>query len=226
MNNYIDKIGFEVEGGWDGEAGISPFPDISLINDHSINGQQLGSSKRIAATHVGELVSPPFEYTNPDWPLWLHEHWPNAAPPNRTNRTCGFHIHISTKSLKDYTLLSSKDFLFGLRDRMSELGKVVGLPSKHIFWQRMDGLNSFCKLDFNAGAQMGLKSKGVSNYLRYGYLNFSWGVHGTMEFRALPTFRDSQVALRFATVYLAYINQYLDQIQHLSVKRSASELKG
>jgi hypothetical protein len=222
--SYIDKVGFEVEGGWDGKAYESPFSDITLIADHSINGQQLKSSSPIVATHVGELVSPAFPFLDEGWPLWLYEHWPNAAPKNRTNRTCGFHIHLSTKSMKDYTLLSAKDFLFGLRDRMNELGHQISLPSKHIFWERMDGFNTFCSLNVNPGAQMGLRTKGTSNPLRYGYLNFSWGLHGTMEFRGLPTFRDAQVALRFVAAYLDYVNSYLTLVQNVQVKRTAKEL--
>jgi hypothetical protein len=222
--NHIDKVGFEIEGGWTGKRGISPFEDISLISDHSINGQQLGTSARIKATHVGEAVSPPFLYEGEEWPLWLYEHWPNAEPKHRTNRTCGFHIHVSTKSLKDYTLLSGKSFLFGLRDRMNELGHAIALNPKHIFWERMEGFNTFCTLDFNPALQMGLKNKNGISKVRYGYLNFSWGIHRTMEFRGLPTFRDAQVALRFATSYLDYINYYLDGCSDVVVKRSAASV--
>jgi hypothetical protein len=120
--------------------------------------------------------------------------------------------------------LSSKNFLFALRDRMSEVGRQVGLNPKHIFWERMEGFNTFCALDFNPAHQMELKFKGGINNARYGFLNFSYGMHKTMEFRGLPTFRDAQVALRFTAAYLDFVNSYLAGCQHLVVKRSAQSL--
>ena len=204
----LDKVGFEIEGGWDGTPRISPFSDIALIADHSINGQSLGNAPAIAAAHVGEAVSPPLALEDGKWEEWLTIHWPNAEPRHRTNRTCGFHIHVSTKSLKDYTLLTSKSFLFALRVKMEEVGKAVKLPKKHIFWERMGGFNRFCELDFEAAQQMRVRRKGGNN--RYGWLNFAWEMHGTMEFRALPTFRDAKVGVRFAKEYLDFIESWLE----------------
>lgn len=215
----ISKVGFEVEGGWDGKPGVSPFPDEDsrLIADHSLNGQSLGTDIRLAAVHIGEAISKPMVYrqrdSNPDHPLtswesWLLAHWPNAEPPNRTNRTCGFHIHISLKQDFDYTLLTSKDFLLHLRDAVMELGKQKKLPKKHPFWARMYGANNFCSPFFDAGAQMGLASKGGST--RYGWLNFPAKIHGTVEFRALPTFRDGPVAVEFADTFFRTVDTWLE----------------
>lgn len=212
----ILKVGFEMEGGWAGEPGVAPFNDCKVVADHSINGQTLGMAARIDAPHVGEVVSLPISYEpftpegpEPYWHNWLVGHWPNAEPEHRTNRTCGFHIHLSVESAMDYTHLSSKSFLLLLRDRMMEVGRELKLPKKHVFWERMAGANSFCDLFFDAGAQMAVKQKGI-NKVRYGWLNFSYGLHGTLEFRALPTFRDSHVAARFAREYFTLVDFWLD----------------
>lgn len=213
--NYIDRVGFEIEGGWDGEEGISPIPE-ALIQDLSINGQTLGASAAISARHVGEAVSPPISYLDGPWQDWLLSRWPNAAPEHRTNRTCGFHIHLSTWSLRDYALLSSKTFLLQLRDEMIKLGKEVKLPKKHVFWERMEGKNTFCDFFFDPAQQLKITTKGIHRE-RYGWLNFSYGVHGTVEFRALPTFRDGEVALQFASTYFNLVNAFLEARKDLKL---------
>lgn len=224
------KVGFEIEGGWDGEQGISPFTDISLIHDNSINGQTLKTAA-IHATHVGEAVSPPINIGDmitsvdrsiPQWQAWLESHWPNAAPPNRTNHTCGFHIHLSMGSLRDYALLSSKYFLFALKDRMLEVGKEVKLPSKHNFWQRMEGKNTFATLLYDPARQMEIHNKEEINRQRYGWLNFSYHLHGTMEFRALPTFRDASVAVKFTQAYIDFVEKWLESQKDVVLERKES----
>jgi hypothetical protein len=212
-------VGFEIEGGWAGEPGISPFTDIPLIPEHSINGQTTNGAPKIKAPHIGEAVSKPMEFEKAPWPEWLYEHWPNAEPRHRTNRTCGFHIHLSPLSMRDYTLLSSKVFLYSLHNRLVEVGKLCKLNENHVFWERMGGFNSFCNLHFDPAAQMRINKKGGKN--RYGWLNFAWTMHGTMEFRALPTFRDAQVALRFTTEYFDFVNSWLDENQSLNLRRFA-----
>lgn len=223
----INAVGFEIEGGWKGKRYLSPFADGTLISDHSINGQTLNGATPIASLHVGEAVSPVISYleTNKEgkflWEEWLLAHWPNADPPHRANRTCGFHIHLSVNSLRDYVLLTGKSFLFGARDRMHELGLELKLPEKHIFWERMEGLNSFCKLDFNPSRQMELtKANHHGNRSRYGYLNFSYNVHGTVEFRALPTFRDAKIGVRFAKEYFVFLERYLEELKETKVEYS------
>lgn len=220
----ILKVGFEIEGGWDGKPGVAPFNDCKVIADHSINGQTLGEAKRIAAVHVGEVVSLPMDYSPPGeekpyWAEWLTSHWPNAEPEHRTNRTCGFHIHVSVDNHLSYAHLTSKSFLLQLRDRMIEVGKELELPKKHLFWERMHGANTFCDLFFDAAEQMKIRTKGM-NRVRYGWLNFASGLHGTVEFRALPTFRDAHVAVRFASEYFKLVDAWLEACADTKLSRS------
>ncbi len=226
LTSRILRVGFELEGGWAGEPRVSPFKDLTLIADPSINGQTLKTAP-IKAVHVGEAVSPPMVYgaveadSKVDWKEWLLSHWPNAEGKDRTNHTCGFHIHLSVLSLKDYSLLTSKLFLFQLRDRMAEVGKKVDLPSKHEFWNRVGGKNAFCTLLFDPAHQMKVKKDGEIHRCRYGWLNFSWRAHGTMEFRALPTFRDAPVGLRFAVEYFNFVDEWLEANKGVELVREA-----
>lgn len=220
MPRRIDKVGFEIEGGWGGKPGVSPFPDISLIREGSINGQTLHGAKPIQAVHIGEVVSEPLDYETGKWEEWLTTHWPNADPPNRTNRTCGYHIHLSTLSMKDYALLGSKSFLFSLAETFNRLGKALDLPKKHVFWERMTGQNTFCTLDFNPSRQMQVAMKGGRN--RYGWLNFAWKMHKTVELRSLPTFRDAAIALRFTETYFTFTTNWLEAHQDVKLRKEGS----
>lgn len=219
---HIAKVGFELEGGWNGTRRVSPFPDLTLITDGSINGQQLVDAP-IHAVHVGEAVSAPIEVEAVDpegqllWEKWLLEHWPNAAAPNRTNSTCGFHIHISLKSHKDYYLLSSKIYLLDLQKAMQSLGKrLIGewdaSAEAERFWLRVSGKNAFCGMFFDPAKQMKVKKDGGIHKVRYGWLNFSWAAHGTMEFRALPLFFEPTLGVRFAREFFFFTNAWLEEM--------------
>lgn len=222
----IDRIGIEIEGGWVGKPGVSPFTDVALITDNSVNGQTLAGALPIAATHVGEVVSPPIPYSpqlgDLNWQAWLLSHWPNAEAPHRTNRTCGYHIHLSFFSKKAYTLLSSKVFLYQLRDHIFTLGEYHHIPEKDVFWSRINGLNTFCTIKFDAGKQMELLHKDGIHRQRYGWLNFATGIHGTLEFRALPTFFSPDLGLKFTEGYCTFVEAYLYQHAQDKIELEAS----
>jgi hypothetical protein len=217
----IFKVGFEIEGGWAGSPGIAPCQKrscCSFIADHSINGQTLVTDP-LSAPHIGECVSDPIQLEGGGWQQWILDHWPNADPAQRTNNTCGYHVHISLKSMKDYTLLTSKAFLYDLREHMLEVGQVLKLPKSHPYWGRIHGKNNFCGVYFDPARQMQIDIKTGIRRDRYGWLNFSWGLHGTMEFRALPTFRDAPIALRCTEEYLVFVENWLARNRGLTLKR-------
>lgn len=216
--SHIKAVGFEIEGGWDGKEGTSPFKDITLIRDGSINGQSLDGAPPIDPVHAGEAVSPILTWEKDDWQKWLTDHWPDADAKHRTNRTCGFHIHTSFHSMKDYMLLSQKSFLYELRTLFMETGKSMKIHNKHVFWERMEGLNRFCPLEFDTTKQMNLvRGNHHGRNERYGWLNFCWGVYQTIELRSLPTFRDLKLGLKFSGVYFDFIDSFLDRAQNTKV---------
>jgi hypothetical protein len=221
----IKQVGFEIEGGWAGTPGLSPRPRSFwlFVPDQSINGQTLDGGLPINPVHLGEAIGGPFPYQSTLWESWLLEAWPDAPRRERTNITCGFHIHISTHTKRDYCLLTAKSFLSALVDLMWALGKELKLPEAHPFWWRLGGDNRFCRLGFNALAQMAVQPQNRhNNATRYGMLNFSQTLHGTMEFRLLPTFRDAVVGLKFATAYLAFVEAYLTQQEKTDISYSTS----
>lgn len=202
---HINMVGLEVEGGWDGERYKSPF-DLPIIADFSIDGRTLQSDNPLRCNHIGEVVSKPM-LPDPDAVgVWIDKYWPAY-----TNITCGFHIHTSYKSMRDYTALTTKGFLIELVNSIRLKAVEAGLKSNHYLFQRLNGGNPFTTFNFDASSQICLKQKSVGNRTRYGMLNFAWGIHGTVEFRAFPTFESANLARLFTFHYLSFIEQYLDE---------------
>lgn len=200
----INLVGLEVEGGWNGKPMVPPFEDIDLAADLSIDGTTMTTDNRLLLPHVGEAISPPLPVEAVD--DWIERHWPHG-----TNITCGYHIHVSLKNNLHYMLLTRKSFMLQVMRNMRSLALDLGLPPNHYIWHRLSGTNPFCTYQFDAGAQMEIKKKRVSDRTRYGFLNFAKGVHGTMEFRALPTFENAILAKRFTHLYLNLIEEYCEK---------------
>jgi|SRR3990172_4744357 len=204
----IRAVGLEVEGGWDGEPGVPPFDDLLLTSDHSVDGRMQPPDKVLQSVHVGEAVSPPLEPLPRVYKDWINKHW-----PTETNITCGYHIHLSFDKIKDYSLLTTKTFLYHLNARMEELGQELKLPPEHYLWRRLAGVSQFAKLQYDTAKQLGLRQKRVGDPVRYGFLNHCFKLHGTVEFRALPTFETPELAIAFTENYLDFTEEFLDKNQ-------------
>jgi hypothetical protein len=213
--DIINRIGLEVEGGWDGEPYIPPFDDLDLVADGSIDGVTVQSDKPLRCAHVGEAVSSPL--TRDEVEEWIKKHW-----PLHTNITCGYHIHVSVKKPLYYFLLTRKTYTLQLRAQMWNLAKDLKLPDGHYIWKRLDGTNPFCLLNYDASGQIGVKVKKVGMRVRYGFLNFAKNIHDTMEFRALPTFESPELALKFTNVFLDGVEEYVKSASQASLARSIS----
>jgi len=202
----INLVGLEVEGGWDGSPCKRPFATTKIIPDHSIDGRTLISDNPLTCTHIGEIVSLPMPALRAATDPWIDTHWPQHA-----NNTCGFHIHTSYASMKDYAALTTKHFLTKLVEVIIEKGKTLNLPTTHYLFKRMVGNNPFTMYNFDASNQLRIKQKSVGDRLRYGMINCSWGLHGTIEFRGYPTFETPALAKEFTNLYLDFIEDYLEE---------------
>lgn len=215
----INLVGLEVEGGWDGTHCKRPFAS-TIIADHSIDGRTLQSDKLLTCTHVGEVVSKPMVATQAWTDPWIDTHW-----PQHTNNTCGFHIHTSYASMKDYAALTTKHFLTKLIEAIIEKGKVLNLPTTHYLFKRMAGNNPFTNYNFDASNQLRMKTKSVGDRLRYGMINCSWNIHGTIEFRGYPTFETAALAKEFTHLYLDFIEDYLEEFSDRFAKVYSATLR-
>ena len=212
---YINKIGLELEGGWDGRPGKRPFKDVQIIMDRSIDGQTMRHDFAMKSVHVGEIVSEPMALDA--WEPWLRKYWPTEA-----NNTCGYHIHISMKKPLYYMLLTRKRFLFKLMDDIMRTARNIDLPRDHYLYQRLNGQNPFCMFNFDPTSQIGVIEKRIGMRTRYGVINYCHGLHKTVEFRGYPTFDNKDHAVEFTHVFLHSVDDYLDEVTQKDWSRTMS----
>jgi hypothetical protein len=210
-SKFIKFVGLELEGGWKKniyreERGEEY--DGRMCNEdsewHPDNSVQSGMDVR------GEIVSRPL-------PLGKMEAWVKKYYPQDVNRSCGLHIHVSFKDNTFYQALMDKPFTKYYLEEIKKWGENYPIKNDE-FWRRLAGENNYCLKKWNADCQAKFREK-ISE--RYTMLNFCWNLHGTMEIRVLPMFKDVNVAI-------AAINKSLDIVQTyllLTEKKLARESK-
>lgn len=193
----INLIGVELEGGWNK---FFPVEDpTEIYADHSVRLQGF--------KHVGEVASPPLSLS--DALKWVSEHYPSGY-----DASCGMHIHLSLKEDADYVSLCRTPHFFMkfLLWGNSFLSSLKG-DDKALFRTRISGGNRFCALKFIPEKQLALVRKGGGNNVdvnaRYAMLNFAKNVHGTVENRVFPLFREKEVALRAISEYVELTEKFL-----------------
>lgn len=201
---FINLIGVEMEGGWDGVQGIVPFADgTTLVDDQSLSG--------LESTHVGEAVSPalPFDQVLE----WMAVHHPKYV-----NIKCGLHVHVSFKSPRFYLGITRRGFKRFFLDKIKEWAEGEGLNPGHAFWERWAGENKYCSKDFRPTRQMRRDAKhppGEGNaplfpqHERRTQWNFCYGVHGTAECRMLPMFNTPEQSIRAVAEVVHIVENYL-----------------
>lgn len=186
--SYIYKVGVELEGGWtEGE-----YPP-NATGDGSVSGPEF--------SHVfyrGESRSDPgtIEQT-----LAYMERW----YPQVVNATCGFHIHISLTNLVYYQKLMCREFFNHVLKEFRAWG-VKNVAGGHTFWDRLDGLNRYCKHNYAPDAQAMTTYK---NDTRYSVLNYCYMQHKTIELRLLPMFKQKTVSMKALTFYTKMVEDWL-----------------
>jgi len=147
----IDKIGIELEGGWD----ESNYPEE---NHHD-------GSVSCEGHLVGETCSPPLKYNQ-------IESWVTRNYPDHSNKSCGMHVHFSFTNELAYMQLLNKEFyekvfLPNLRE-WGETNQITGQ-----YWQRLDGNCSFCLKGFKGEIQKSMEGR---DDIRYYHLNYCYSL--------------------------------------------------
>ena len=186
---HIRAVGIEFEGAWSkyksAETGLPAHPEgnekavikrlkqpLNLKYDGSV------SIPDNRATWKGEIASKPLQIRH-------IESWINKAVPDLANSTCGIHVHISVKHINNYIKLATPKYYNYYIKKMGKWGNKMGLPKNHLFWERLNGKNTYCKAEFKAEDQMHVEGRGGD---RYTHINYCYGLWNTMEFRLLPAF--------------------------------------
>jgi hypothetical protein len=190
--NRIHKMGIELEGGWDRK------PEARMVPDGSVDAP--------GARYVGECPSPPIAE-----PTEL-EKWMRANYPTHTNRSCGMHVHVSFKDLRDYLRLMSQQAFNHIHAELGAWGKRANIKNAH-FWERLQGDNTYCKKEYNPMKQVKHHDKGPA---RYSMLNYCYGRYQTMELRVLPLFKEVDVGVAAVAAFADILEKYLAKRRPLS----------
>lgn len=189
---FIQACGVELEAAW-------KKPRVDLHGDESFSAADFSGDMQA----VGELVSRPMA-TWDEVENFLQNNWPDA-----TCSKCGFHIHVSFKNPAYYTVLVSEKFYQYFLDSMEDWGRNF-LCKNQEFWDRLRGQNRYCKKRFDADAQIKRKEKGHNNQLRRTQLNYCYGIHGTLECRLLPMFKDLRTGISSVKAFITCVEDYLE----------------
>jgi hypothetical protein len=197
----IDKIGVELEGSWPGEKGVAPFEDVDIQHDGSVD-------KELDCQHYGEINSPPFEDLNA-LVEWMKLHYP------KSNKSCGFHIHVSLKKIRDYSRLMERKFDFFFNKEISAWAKKT-LRKDDLFWERFSGKNRFCLTSFTPESQVVQKGKGGDRYAR---INFCFTLHGTLELRLFPMWKDFSLSESGLREFIRIVETYLEMCRKERIQK-------
>jgi hypothetical protein len=200
--NFIDKVGIEMEGGWDWPQ----WKDVPIIQDESIQQAPVRWGTNFITRHRGEVASPPLD---PSEILpWLTEHYPEGG-----NDWCAMHVHFSVKNFSMYGELATLPFYKQFLSDMKLFGQAWVPDPKHQFWNRLAGNNKYCRKDFKAITQMfrHVKHPHPEDHARRCILNYCWRLHRTIECRLFPMFQHVKVSHAAIMAVLNSAENYLSK---------------
>jgi len=117
----IAKVGCEIEG-----IIFANRPEVQklMYEDNSVEFDNLDYQDAYDVEEqagnenlAGELASKPFSSLR-ELSQWIRYHY-----PDKTNKTCGLHCHVSFKKLDDYALVMHKKFNHVFLESMNRWGK-------------------------------------------------------------------------------------------------------
>lgn len=198
MKKKIDRLGVELEGGWD-----KTFSDTIIQHDGSVHLPLTSTVTGKPSRHYGEIPSPPF--TDLDTlKEWLVKHYPTAV-----NSHCGFHVHISLRKNLYYSQLMDKAFFKFFRQGAEKWAHRQNFPSDDLIWHRLKGQNKFCTTAFMPHQQTQIIVKEQNDVRRYTMLNYCYGMHGTVECRVAPMFAKPELAFSWVEFIVKTVEEWL-----------------
>lgn len=213
VKNRIALVGVELEGGW------TKLPEkVTLDSDGSVfdHGRLAPAGVQLA---IGELPSRPMP------PASLAP-WMRKWHPTHVDHTCGLHLHMSFNDIRYYEALKIPEYTETLAHYLELWAKEQGLPKEHEIYQRLAGKNQYCIKEFWADEQIRTDRKSYNRDRpghRYTAVNYCYGQHGTIEYRALPMFPDPEQSIRAVRHVLDITNATLLTLARKSDGKLARE---
>ncbi len=172
-------------------------PDgVEVVHDGSVNGlTAVNPTGERIPLYTGEYPSEILELSK--YPLWMKKNYPTAV-----NKTCGMHVHMSffpKHAALHYSRLMVPEYTQTIILYVAKWALEEKLDKKHPIWDRLNGKNTFCKLEFYPDEQAKSTKKvfdhaGRGN--RYTVINYCHAQHSTVECRLLPMMDNADLAIR------------------------------
>lgn len=190
VNGLINKIGVELEGGWD------KHPNLRTKPDGSVN---------VEANYIGEIDMPPYRPTEFPWEVEKTGFFANY--PTAVNDTCGMHVHFSFTHPSLYESCVTKEFGTWLLTGLETWGKSHRIKSQR-FYDRIHSKNRYCRNMYYAMYQLGVRGSHTGE--RYSAVNYCLAQHGTMEIRVLPMFKSKEIARKAIVELVRLVTIWVD----------------
>ena len=235
--NRILKAGIELEGGW---ANNPPTP---VIHDGSVKfpAPELRPQPMFSTTaeryawvreeqtrldqaqfrHIGEIVSPPMEATEPTVTDFVTANYPTAV-----NDTCGLHVHMSFKHRLNYQRLMTPEFTKAMVVGLREWAEQEKLPKGHPLWPRLldpdhrHCAHIYCGEEQSKQVSKDYQSRGKA-HSRYTAINYCYNQHQTVECRLLSMMDTPEQAVRAVMEVLRITNRFLAKVRARELKVGA-----
>jgi hypothetical protein len=196
-------VGVELEGGWPElpDGAVRPERDGSV----SLEATLIAAKK---VKYVGEIPLPP-ESTK-EFSATMRKYYPAAV-----NRTCGMHVHMSTKTPFLYQkLMVNKPYSYPATvvEYIRRWAKAEGLPSAHPLWDRLSGKCEYCQHVFQAAEQVKTATKDFDHHRpghRYTVVSYHWSRYQTVECRLLPMMETPDQGIRAVQQVIDITNAWL-----------------
>jgi hypothetical protein len=102
------------------------------------------------------------------------------------------------------------------------LAQELELPETHYIFHRLDGANPFAHFDVHPCEQVTVREKRIGMRVRYAAFNYCFSMHGTLEYRLLPMFKDAATAINFIQVYLSTVETFLEANKNHNLSKRCS----
>lgn len=210
VKNRIEKIGYELEGGWVKiPIGAQIDRDGSVFARPELGRDDMGRVKQVAPDGVkcsiGEVQ------LGPMIPAGLagsiKKYYPQIV-----DSTCGLHVHMSFATAKLYgMLMDGPEYQNSVFKYLMKWAESEGFPADHHIWPRLKGENEYCQKKFWPEKQIKARKDfdhgRVGN--RYTGISYRWQYTKTIECRILPMFEDYKQAIRAINVLFNVTNASL-----------------
>lgn len=217
---FINLVGIELEGAWDGQRPENLHGDGSVeisgydASDCDCDDPDDCNCQARTARIVGESSSPPLAISAVS--AWIERNY-----PDETNSSCGLHVHISLRELSYYTRLMEPAFYTRVFiPTMTHFCNAIRHSGdRALFTARLRGDNHFCQ-DMTMSVIQANYLRGTD---RYTQLNYDYRQFGTVECRLFPMFSTATRASRAVHAYLRCVHTYLAGISEkkMSVHKTA-----